>query len=646
MSCIIVLKPKFQHYETLLIIIVCLSISAQAQEQSQDVSSKVKQVTVFLKGAQVTRQATVSISPGVTLLKFKSLAPQIQEQSIQAEGTQGVRMLSVAFQVNHFEENKKPEKIASLEAERKKLLSILKQEQSQEEVYKEEENILKTNKSIGGSSKGVEIEQLKIAMDYFRQRLLDIKQRLFEIDKNIRRLNEEVTKVEAQLKEMSASKEQSSGEITVKVSSKVAVQSNLTLKYLVNDARWFPSYDIRAKNIQSPVTITYKANVSQQSGEDWENVDLTISSANPSLGGERPSLKAWVLGFNNSYSNSIQIRGISTVGIGSNAFVQGRVVSVEDGSFLPGVNVVVKGTTIGTVTDASGNYFLALSSDASSLVVSFIGMKTEEIPISGRRQVDVSLASDVTQLNEIVVTAYGVTKERRSLSSAVSTISSDEYAYVPRVAKTIVATPVVKQTNFEFTIDESFSIKSDGEVRATDMIEYELIALYEYFCIPKVDQDAFLVAKILNWDEYNFLEGEASLFFEGKFIGKSVLDTRTASDTLRLSLGRDTNVQVKREKVKDLTSKQTIGSNQKAVYAFDISIRNKKAYPISIVIEDQIPIPNTKEIDIDKVEDSKAEYNEESGLLKWKKAIKAGSTESIKLKYSVKFPKNANIILE
>jgi hypothetical protein len=630
-----------------LLIALCFgySFSAEAQEHSKDVSSKVKQVTVFLKGAQVSRQALVAVSPGVTLLKFKNLAPQIQEQSIQAEGTQGIRILSVAFQVNHFEENKKPEKIAGLEAERKKLLSLLKQEQSQEEVYKEEENILKTNKSIGGS-KGVEIEQLKVAMDYFRQRLLDIKQKLFEIDRNIRRLNEEVAKTDAQLKEMSSSKESSSGEVTVKISSRVAVQSNFSLKYLVTDAHWLPSYDIRAKNIQSPVSITYKANVSQQSGEDWENVTLTISSADPSQGGERPSLKTWVLGFNNTFSNSTRLRGVSSLGASSSAFVQGRITSAEDGSPLPGVNVVVKGTTVGTVTDAGGNYFLALPSDASSLVFSFIGMNTEELPLNGRRQVDVSLASRLSQLNEIVVMAYGVTKDRKSLSSAANTISGDGYTYIPRVTKTIMATPVVKQTNFEFTIDEPFWIKSDGELRSTDMIEYELPALYEYFCVPKVDEDVFLIAKILNWDEYNFLAGEASLFFEGKFIGKSVLDTRNASDTLTLSLGRDANVLVKREKVKDLTSKQTIGSNQRAAYAFDISIRNKKTYPISIVIEDQIPIPNTKEIDIDKVEDSNAEYNKETGMLKWKKTIKASSTENIKLKYAVKFPKNSNLILE
>ncbi len=636
--------------KTLLGFLLSISLaSAIAQEQHQEVSSKVKQVTVFLNGAQITRQASIPIAAGVTLLKFKNLAPRIQEQSIQAEGTSGVRILSVSFQINHIEENRKPEKIAGLEAERKRLNSLLKQEQLQEEVYKEEEVILKTNKSIGGTSKGVEIEQLKVAMDYFRQRLIDIKQHLFDIDKNIRKLNEELTKVEAQLREQSVSKEQSSGEITVKVSSKVATQSSILLKYLVNEAKWFPSYDIRAKNVESPVAITYKANVSQQSGEDWENVELTISSADPSIGGERPFLKTWVLGFNNSYSGNspIRIRGISTIRTDSNSFVQGIVRSAEDGTPLPGVNVMIKGSTIGTVTDAGGSYFLALPFDASRLVFSFIGMKTEEMAISGRRQLDISLSSDVTQLSEAVVVGYGVKTEKRLLGSAVSTLStSDGYTYTPRVTKTLVATPIVKQTNFEFTIDEPFSIKSDGEVRTTDMIEYELPALYEYFCVPKLDTDAFLVAKVLSWDEYNFLDGEASLFFEGKFIGKSVLDTRHANDTLTLSLGRDANVLVKREKVKELTSRQTVGSNQKAIYAFDISVRNKKANSISIVIEDQIPIPNTKEIDIDKIEDSKAAYNEETGLLKWRKTIKPGTTETIKLRYSVKFPKSADILLE
>jgi uncharacterized protein (TIGR02231 family) len=210
----------------------------------------------------------------------------------------------------------------------------------------------------------------------------------------------------------------------------------------------------------------------------------------------------------------------------------------------------------------------------------------------------------------------------------------------------MMATPVVRQTNVEFTLDEPFSIKSDGESRTTDMVEYELDALYEYYCVPKLDPDAFLIAKVLQWDEYNFLEGEASLFFEGKYIGKSILDTRNTSDTLTLSLGRDANVLVTREKVKDLSSRQLVGSNQKVVYAYDITIRNKKAQSVTLVIEDQLPVPNTKEITVDKLEDSGSEYNEETGILKWKKKIATGKSETLHLKYAVRYPKNSHMILE
>jgi uncharacterized protein (TIGR02231 family) len=251
-------------------------------------------------------------------------------------------------------------------------------------------------------------------------------------------------------------------------------------------------------------------------------------------------------------------------------------------------------------------------------------------------------------LSEIVVTGYGESRMSSTTGSVAGTALRVRGAasYSPRVKNTIVATPVVRQTDVEFTLEDAFSVKSDGEMRTTDMVEYELDALYEYYCVPKLDADAFLIAKILHWDEHNFLEGEANLFFEGKYIGKSVLDTRNTSDTLSLSLGRDGNVLVTREKIKDYTSRQVVGTNQKSMVGYEISVRNKKSQHLTIVIEDQIPIANDKDISIDKLEDSDADYDAETGLLKWKKEIEPGKTELINLKYAVRFPKNSRMILE
>lgn len=110
--------------------------------------------------------------------------------------------------------------------------------------------------------------------------------------------------------------------------------------------------------------------------------------------------------------------------------VSGRVTSTEDGTALPGVNVVLKGTTIGTATDADGRYSLSIPSSGGSLVFSFIGLQTQEIPIGDRSIVDVSLALDATQLSEVVVIGYG-TQSKRDVSGSIASISGKEIANMP-----------------------------------------------------------------------------------------------------------------------------------------------------------------------------------------------------------------------
>jgi TonB-linked SusC/RagA family outer membrane protein len=111
--------------------------------------------------------------------------------------------------------------------------------------------------------------------------------------------------------------------------------------------------------------------------------------------------------------------------------ITGRVSSSEDGTALPGVNVVVKGTTNGTVTDTEGNYKLTVPSGDASLVFSFIGLLTQEVPIGDRTTLDVQLTLDVKQLSEVVVTAQGIERERKALGYASTTISSADLANKP-----------------------------------------------------------------------------------------------------------------------------------------------------------------------------------------------------------------------
>jgi len=111
--------------------------------------------------------------------------------------------------------------------------------------------------------------------------------------------------------------------------------------------------------------------------------------------------------------------------------VTGKVTSAEDGSPLPGVNVLIKGTTTGTVTDVTGNYKITVPAAGGSLVFSFIGLTTQEFAIGDRNVVDIALGLDVQQLTEVVVTAQGISREKKALGYATTTIASTDLANKP-----------------------------------------------------------------------------------------------------------------------------------------------------------------------------------------------------------------------
>ncbi|MGA0557043.1 SusC/RagA family TonB-linked outer membrane protein [Larkinella sp. VNQ87] len=106
--------------------------------------------------------------------------------------------------------------------------------------------------------------------------------------------------------------------------------------------------------------------------------------------------------------------------------LSGKVTSGEDGSPLPGVNVVVKGTARGASTNSAGEYTLSVPTESRTLTFSFIGFKTVDIEVGNRTTVDVKLQPDASQLQEVVVTALGISREKRSLSSSSQEIKADK----------------------------------------------------------------------------------------------------------------------------------------------------------------------------------------------------------------------------
>src|SRR5688572_5848632 len=110
--------------------------------------------------------------------------------------------------------------------------------------------------------------------------------------------------------------------------------------------------------------------------------------------------------------------------------VSGKVTSTEAGSPLPGVNVVIKGTTTGTVTDGSGDYTIDVPDTGGILVFSFIRLSTQEIEIGDRTRIDLQMAQDITELSEVVVTSMNIASERKALGYSVESVSGNKVQQV------------------------------------------------------------------------------------------------------------------------------------------------------------------------------------------------------------------------
>ncbi|MEO1051155.1 MAG: TonB-dependent receptor [Bacteroidota bacterium] len=121
---------------------------------------------------------------------------------------------------------------------------------------------------------------------------------------------------------------------------------------------------------------------------------------------------------------------LCTAALAQERTVSGKVTSIKDGSTLPGVNVILKGTTNGTVTDIDGNYKLSVPADASVLVFSFIGLVTEEVEIGTRSVIDLQMSEDVTQLSEVVVTGYSELTQKQLTGSAFN-VGAEKLEQVP-----------------------------------------------------------------------------------------------------------------------------------------------------------------------------------------------------------------------
>lgn len=630
-----------------LIILLLLPALVWAQNK-QELTSKIDRVTVYYDGAQVTRTAKAQLQSGTTELTLKGITKFADVGNLQVKGEGNFTILKVSPMPNYLREKESKEDIAKLEKRNKEIDERLKDLNTDRGVYVVERGLITSNQNIKGTDAVLTMLQLKDMADFFRTRIGEIDGKILGIDREVLKLNEERTKNVNQLNALANFKNDMTYDVVVTVSAKAATSATVSLSYNTSKAGWFASYDVVVNSVSEPLNLNLRANVMQTSGEDWKDVKLTLSTGSPSINNNKPDLKPWYLNFNTAvYKPNKGYNPNPTLTEAS-----GKVYDSQTGEPIVGATVMIKGTGIGTATDLDGNFKLALPPNSDILVIRSLGFNDVEFWPSAN--MNVALQPSTQTLDAVVVTSQSRRTMSESISYAPGVVAkgkkyddgNDKETYSWSAGNNATTTVVAQPTTYVFVIDEPYTIVSNGKPNTVGIKDYELPAYYEYYCAPKLDKDAFLTAQITGWEKFELIDGEANVYFENTYIGKSLIDLTNTDDTLQVSLGRDKNVVVDLVKTKEFTQRQVLGSNRIDKRAWEITVKNKKKQEINLVLQDRFPIPQNNEITVDNVDVAGSDFNKDTGILTWRMKLATGEEKKVSPKYSVKYPKGRVIYLE
>lgn len=564
-----------------LICIALVTFNSHASDE-KIVKSNIQKVTVYSQGAQIFRRANYNVSKGVTEVVIEGVSPRIDAKSLQVKATGNVIILDSKYSLHYPEPSETKLEGLPLKIRRKILLveDSLQNINYEIQTYQDEIDVLVATKQIltnNGAIRGQgkvndSIQLLKEAINYYTVKMMEINKRLQSLNK---KKNDKVSKrsgMNARLSDLRnyqnnanlANKPKGpTHRITITLKSNETVNGKLNISYLVSNAGWTPIYDLRSEITSGKVNLNYKAQVYQNTGIEWKDVRLTISTNNPYQNKTKPELHPWYVDFyrHNNYNRS------------------------SGGAPKNKSNLQKKAESLGynNVPQPSS------AADQSEMI--------EEV-----REVDAVFSNQFTQVIDHVISA-------------------------------------------EFRIDLPYTIESNNQQHMVLVKNVDLSAKYKYFTVPKYDKSVYLVAQLSKLDELQLVPAKANIFFDGSYIGETYLDPTTMNDTLNLSLGKDPNIIVKRTLQKHESKDKVVGTKMERTYAYEIQVKSLKSNSIELVVQDQLPITQNAEIEIEHLDISKGELDERTGIIEWKFTLKGKGKKNLLMKYKIKHDKDKTVYL-
>ncbi|WP_175622166.1 DUF4139 domain-containing protein [Chryseobacterium schmidteae] len=523
---------------SILILIFMVSFF-KSQEIKKEID--VKQVTVFLQGAKVFGSTNITLQKGRNTVKIINLPNDLDENTYKINLEKNTTLLSITPQSNYLKNDELTDGEKKLDDERKKFQRQVNLLNIQIKNLTGEQNIINDNLKVSINDKSTPQEQLIKLTEFYRKRMLEIDNQVFLLTEQKTTLDESIAKINKQFSEEQTHKTQNRKELILEILADNEMNLNLGLSYIVSNAGWVPSYDLRALSTKKPLEIVYKGKIYQKTGQDWNNVKLFVSTYRPSYNQNRPILSPLYVAEYAAYNND----------------------------------------------DAKVGYEKKAKAELSNSYQ----MRAEVASIS---QITVATVSE-NQMNVLYELKYNQT--------------------------------IVSQEKEQYVILDKKNVEAN----------------YKYHTVPKLNNQVFLMAFVKNWQNLNLISGEANIYFEDNYIGKTNITSSYVKDEFPISLGVDERIVVKRTKLEDKTAQKSFNSNKWETESYEISIRNNTKENIELEVLDQIPLSENQKITVKTLNIGDGNFDDKTGSILWNRKINSGASEKINFSYEVKYPKEMQI---
>ena len=345
-------------------------------------------------------------------------------------------------------------------------------------------------------------------------------------------------------------------QVEVIVAMNTESNMHLDLSYLVTGPGWSPVYDLRVLTKKRIMNIAYNAVIRQNSGEDWNNVNITLSTAEPSLTGEQPELRRWSLSLFDQPQAIEKIHGVKEM--------------------------------IGFTLTAVNTY-----------------------------------STDIDRGND----------------------SGPSRSILPRSIQQSASVDT-QSASTGFVLENKNTVKSDNVEHKVSIMSSDFPAHFRYSTVPKLMPRAFLKAKIINHSGYPLLPGTANVFLDNNFITETQLNHASPQEAFWVFLGVEEGIKVDYTFIrKSLASKGLFKQKHALTYESLIKVKNNKTTKAEVIIWDQLPISNHKNIKIELLEpkiakDSTNPKIDRFKLVNWLFTLKPGKELEIPVKFSVTYPRD------